>query len=64
VGNCKHNWEEFREPFFGVTVKCVDCDLECEHEDTDEGVCLECGFVVPVSDDREDRAYEAWREAV
>jgi len=62
VGNCKHEFEEVREPFCGVVVRCLLCGYECDHSDTDEGMCLDCDYVLPYQDDREDRAYEEWRE--
>jgi hypothetical protein len=45
-----------------LVAKCEECDYECEHEENSDGFCDSCGVCMPTYDDREDRAYEQWRE--
>ena len=59
--DCHHEWRIHHSNKRAYAV-CDLCDLECDHQGSVDGVCEDCGLPLPDNDEREDRAYENWRE--
>jgi hypothetical protein len=61
--SCKHKFKIVGKIYHDNWVAtCEECGYECEHEENSDGICDDCGVCLPTYDDREDRAYEQWRE--